>query len=162
MRKAKSFDSNDIVGQRFGKWTVLSYEGKESHGLKIYKCVCDCGKEGLVTRANLIGGSSTSCGCSRYRIHDPEKKRNYQKLYRLRLTRTYRLWANLKSKCNNPNHPMYEKYEGMFPDRWNNYNNFLSDMGEVKTDYTIVRLDVTKPFSKENCRFDKLVRGKPI
>ena len=59
-------DYNDIVGRKFGRLTVLSYEGikvsgKEGHGRSCYRCICDCGKEVIVKRKYLLNGRRTSC-----------------------------------------------------------------------------------------------------
>ena len=54
----------DLVGQRFGKLTVVAqdktFQGKGSRWI----CDCDCGTMGvLVRRSMLIGGKTKSCGC---------------------------------------------------------------------------------------------------
>ena len=47
----------DLTGQKIGEWTVLKYLGN-----KKYLCRCSCGIEREVYKANLLNGSSTSCG----------------------------------------------------------------------------------------------------
>lgn len=49
---------DDLVGQRFGRWTVLEYIGDKKH-----KCRCDCGNIGEVQNSMLKSGRSQSCGC---------------------------------------------------------------------------------------------------
>ena len=54
----------DIVGQRFGKLTVIAqdktFEGKGSRWI----CDCDCGTKGILVRRDmLIRGKTKSCGC---------------------------------------------------------------------------------------------------
>lgn len=56
------------VGQRFGKWVVLSRGENTKHGRTRYWCRCACGKEALVASLHLRRGSSTSCGCSRSNV----------------------------------------------------------------------------------------------
>lgn len=53
----------DLTGQRFGRLTVLSLNGKTEKGNAIWKCLCDCGKEIDVVSYYLIRGSTQSCGC---------------------------------------------------------------------------------------------------
>lgn len=54
----------DILGMRFGRWTVL--ERVENIGKSAaWRCRCDCGKESVVSAYKLTSGKSTSCGCSR-------------------------------------------------------------------------------------------------
>jgi len=50
----------DLVGQRFGLWTVLSVSDNRKH-----HCKCDCGTEKDVATRTLIVGTSTNCGCAR-------------------------------------------------------------------------------------------------
>lgn len=62
-------DVNDIVGKKFGKLTVLEYAGitgnKNGNNRHEYLCRCECGKEKLISRSNLLGGGVNSCGCSK-------------------------------------------------------------------------------------------------
>jgi hypothetical protein len=60
----------DISGERFGRWLVLRFDHFEylifrghRQSISFYLCQCDCGEEKVVRRANLMSGSSTSCGC---------------------------------------------------------------------------------------------------
>lgn len=69
-------DVNDYVGRRFGKLTVLGYAGMleivgDKHRRTHYRCVCDCGKEVLVSRHQLQRGKRTSCGnCTKIVEHE--------------------------------------------------------------------------------------------
>lgn len=71
----------DLTGLRFGRLTVVervenritSADGKLSQ----WKCVCDCGKQTIVTGISLRSGNTQSCGCLRYdRAMEANKKRN--------------------------------------------------------------------------------------
>jgi len=55
---------DDIVGEKFNRWTVKSVAYKRN-GQWLYNCVCDCSPElkKLVRRVNLLSGDSQSCGC---------------------------------------------------------------------------------------------------
>jgi 5-methylcytosine-specific restriction endonuclease McrA len=55
--------SDDLIGQRFGKLTVLS----RSHYNKTNcyaECLCDCGTKKIVRIDNLKRGATISCGCA--------------------------------------------------------------------------------------------------
>lgn len=57
--------TNDLVGKRFGKWTVLERAlERRANGVILWRCQCDCGRTGLVARNTLIAGRSISCGCA--------------------------------------------------------------------------------------------------
>jgi hypothetical protein len=53
----------DLVGQRFGNWTVLRENGKFKNGAILWECKCDCGNISNVIGSHLKSRNSTSCGC---------------------------------------------------------------------------------------------------
>lgn len=57
------FDKEDIIGQTFGKLTVVkSTEDFKGHQ-RLYECKCECGGTTIVSRGNLLSGHTLSCGC---------------------------------------------------------------------------------------------------
>ncbi|MGG4106716.1 hypothetical protein AAXB25_22720 [Paenibacillus lautus] len=52
----------NLVGQRFGRLTVLSELPKEGSSPR-WQCVCDCGNPKIATTIVLRRGSCKSCGC---------------------------------------------------------------------------------------------------
>jgi hypothetical protein len=56
----------DLLGLKFGRWTVLEKRHTDLERRNIYwKCICDCGNEGMVCGSFLKSGASKSCGCLR-------------------------------------------------------------------------------------------------
>jgi hypothetical protein len=58
-----------VIGQRFGRWLVLSeklLEQKESQKISTVLCRCDCGTEKRIPWYSLKNGNSTSCACDRH------------------------------------------------------------------------------------------------
>lgn len=55
-----SQQGEDLIGQKFGKLTVLSLVGISP---RKYLCVCDCGGQTIVEPGNLKNGHTQSCGC---------------------------------------------------------------------------------------------------
>lgn len=62
----------DLTGQKFGKWTVLTFDKEKSnklHGKDMKRrrsywiCQCECGTIKSVFQDGLISGASKSCGC---------------------------------------------------------------------------------------------------
>src|SRR4051794_473121 len=58
----RGIDIDDIVGQTFGRLTVVSYshKGRSDH---YYKVRCSCGVEKAASRAALRKHRVASCGC---------------------------------------------------------------------------------------------------
>lgn len=53
------------AGTTFGKWTVKEVDSKNPNRHTKYRCVCACGKEGVVDHYHLLGGFSKGCrACS--------------------------------------------------------------------------------------------------
>lgn len=52
-----------MIGETFGKWTVLKDAGKDKHGKSIVLCKCECGTRRKVLITRLKYGHSRSCGC---------------------------------------------------------------------------------------------------
>lgn len=67
---------------------------------------------------------------------------------------TYTVWANMKQRCLNPNHPRYEDYGGRgigVCTRWLDFENFLADMGERPAGLTLERTDNDGDYDPFNC-----------
>ena len=52
----------DLVGQRFGRLTVLAPAERVGQ-YTAWLCRCDCGREAVVTTRRLRSGNTRSCGC---------------------------------------------------------------------------------------------------
>jgi len=53
----------NLVGQKFTRMTVVERLPKLLMRQNYYKCVCDCGKERVVSATQLMQGRTKSCGC---------------------------------------------------------------------------------------------------
>ena len=55
----------DIIGRKFGRWTVLRRSDRiNSQGYRAYLwCRCECGVTREVQRCGIVAGASKSCGC---------------------------------------------------------------------------------------------------
>lgn len=87
---------NDIIGNNFGRLSVLEYLGHFiKNGTKnkrhYYKCKCSCDKQSilLVDRYKLLSGHSTSCGCKAIESVKKRNKENNPSKYYIRKTNKY-------------------------------------------------------------------------
>lgn len=51
----------DRTGQKFNKWTVLSFHSVNNNREAVWNCHCDCGHEQPIVASNLISGGSRQC-----------------------------------------------------------------------------------------------------
>jgi len=54
----------DLIGQAFGRLTVLRAAGKKGRNACSF-CRCTCGTEKVIMNFNLLSGRTVSCGCLR-------------------------------------------------------------------------------------------------
>ena len=66
-RDAGKENLKDLAGKRFGRLTVLrqaeSQVSENGSRSTMWECLCDCGKETVVSGAHLQNGHTKSCGC---------------------------------------------------------------------------------------------------
>lgn len=64
-RKGKVFSENDLIGQKFGRLTVLAKSENRAGVRKkiMWICQCECGEIKEITGESLKSGTTKSCGC---------------------------------------------------------------------------------------------------
>ena len=165
-KKKPSNRGQSIIGEKFGRLTVLEDAGFTTTGArkKLFKCVCDCGKIVIVKRNSLISGHTKSCGC-----FEIESKKTNNLKHGLRHHPLYTTWLNIKDRCNNPNNTHYKNYGErgikMCKEWSNDFKSFYdwAINNNYKKGLSIERLDVNKGYSPDNCSwipFNKQEKNK--
>lgn len=143
------------IGNMYGYLRVESIAEKKGKSRHLhYNCTCTrCGKTDVIIPSyRLKGGTSKSCGCTRI------KHGHCSRIFKGG-TEAYKRYIEMHRRCEEPGHRGYERYgaKGIkVCDRWsgpNGFENFFEDMGPCPSGHTLDRIDGTKGYSPENCRY---------
>jgi len=145
----------DLSGMRFGNLKVIKlgdyYLDESGHKRRKWICKCDCGNTKMALSHELISGRIKSCGCL--------KHKSYHTTHGLSKTRLYRIWSNIKSRCNNPRVDCYENYGGRgisICEEWaNDFNKFYQwAMNNGYSDnLTLERINNDGNYMPSNCKW---------
>lgn len=139
----------DLTGKTFGRWTVTGRAGNREGTRRAYwTCICACGTEKDVHGGSLMRGLSSSCGCL---LREVSTKHGGSS------SPTYSSWESMKQRCLNPACPTYAYYGGRGIDvdpRWvESFAAFREDMGERPEGKDLDRIDNSKGYWPDNCRW---------
>jgi len=147
----------DLTGQAFGRLKVINLDHIGINGKSYWKCKCLCGNETITRTDILLNGQSQSCGClaaelcqKRLLIHGHTIHHNTNG------SPTYISWRTMRQRCLNPANEHYPDYGGRgikVCSHWNNFANFLHDMGERPEGLTLDRINVDGDYEPSNCRW---------
>lgn len=143
-------NNRDLTGQKIGRWTIIEKvvlpKGQDK---AMWIGRCECGVVKNVRDGELRSGKTKSCGCLR---KDPAQKTKHGYAG----TKIYNVWIGMVKRCGNPDCGSYGYYGGRgitVCERWLKFENFNEDMSPRPDGMSLDRVDNSKGYSKENCRW---------
>ena len=136
----------DLTKRKFGRWTVLKEEEPRSRS-RMWLCICKCGNIKTIAGSSLKCGGSRSCGCI---IKEAGTSLGMWG------KPVYHSWEGMIQRCNNPNDKSYKNYGGRgitVCKEWLKFENFYKDMGDCPDGLSIERVENSKGYFPENCKW---------
>lgn len=110
----------ELIGNRYGRLTVMLDCGKNKSGQYKYLVVCDCGESKVVIGNSMVLGHTLSCGCLR-REYVASKNYKHGKCYTPEFTYAYARKAGLKRKLRVPKWADQEKIDEIYRNKPEGY-----------------------------------------
>jgi hypothetical protein len=130
----------ELVGQVFERLTVEARSAKPRY----WVCRCICGTMIETRGSRLTDGTTRSCGCLRQSHGHTAGKMS---------SPTYLSWKAMKARCRNSRVSSHGALGIGYIDGWEDFSQFLKDMGERPNKTSLDRIDVFGHYTPKNCRW---------
>jgi hypothetical protein len=149
---------HDLTGRVFGRLTVLRRAPNVGRRTR-WIVQCGCGSPEKPVGADcLIDGRTISCGCHRA-VSIGNRLRTHGRTH----TREYRIWCNMRRRCEDPNNPAYSNYGGRgitVAPEFQTFEGFFACVG-LSNGLSLDRINNDLGYSPSNVRWaDRVTQGR--
>lgn len=145
----------DFTGKRFGLYFVESEASpirECGKPVRMWACLCDCGKRMVVRHGALTDKRIGGCGCTR-----AEMSKNINTKHGMYRSAIYKTWSSMVQRCTNSKIPSYKDYGGRgiaACNDWLIFENFYRDVGDKPSPkHSMDRIDNEGNYCIENIRW---------
>lgn len=152
----------DRTGEKYGRLEVISFDKRIGENRTKYRyywnCKCECGIVKSISYNTLQSKHALSCGCYRNEQVSKANTVHGAMINSRKFLNEFKSYQAMVYRCTNPKSNRYYMYgaKGITVcSKWlKSFNNFIKDMGiKPSKEYSIDRIDGTKGYYKENCRW---------
>lgn len=147
------YNFKDLIGQKFGRLTVIKRVENSKNGSTRWLCRCECGNEKIVLSSHLKSHKIQSCGCL-----FKEKLIQRNLIHGKTNTKIFKVWQGIKNRCFNKNSDKYIYYGGRGISICQEWQEFLpfynwAINNGYKDNLTIDHINVNGDYEPSNCRW---------
>lgn len=154
----KRFDPTAYMQKRYGRLLVtgVSIDPSRNNVKSRLVCLCECGGQAIVAPMQLTSGKTTSCGCFHAERLVEKGRENVVHGHTTfgvlnGHTPVYRAWQKIRAGCLEGWRAGFHLVCHEYDPRWEDFQEFWRDFGDINALQTISRHDNQQPWSKENC-----------
>jgi hypothetical protein len=142
-------DINMKFDKRPKSFLTFLHEAPTVKSKRHVTCLCVCGNQTTIREYDFRKRNVISCGCKRREIVSKTHR-----THGMSLTKIYRLWAGMHSRCYVKSASGYADYGARgikVCERWHDFAKFYKDMGERPEGCSLERLDNNGDYTPDNC-----------
>lgn len=155
MNRKRNALTDELVGRKFNRLTVIDYSHSDNGA--VWLCKCDCG--GVITAKgrDLKSGKTKSCGC--FHRDCASKLGKSKETHGKSNTRLYYIWCAMKERCLNEKSSAYKWYGGREITVCEEWKSSFEDFYDWAMSHgyeehlTLDRIDNDKGYFPDNCHW---------
>jgi hypothetical protein len=135
----------DLAGQKFWRLTLIEVVGTNKAKQRMWRCICECGKEHIASQQHITRGTTKSCGC-----YHKDKQTKHGMVG----TKEWFAYQHAKARCKSthPSHADY--YDRGITVTFQSFEEFFAEVGRAPSaKHSLDRIDNNRGYEPGNLRW---------